>query len=87
MSISRQKLLEERFIERNLCEIDIIGEIIDSVLLWNCVQVRALSNEHCTVLSGHRRLYEALGMTVMFASIIRISKVKTNIRVYQVRAY
>ena len=35
MSISRQKLLEERFIERNLCEIDIIGEIVDSVLLWN----------------------------------------------------
>ena len=32
---SGQRLLEERFIERNLCGINIISEIFDSVLLWN----------------------------------------------------
>ena len=33
---SGQRLLEERFIERNLCRINItVGEIIGSVLPWN----------------------------------------------------
>ena len=30
-----QRLLEEMFIERNLCGIKIISEIFDFVLLWN----------------------------------------------------
>ena len=32
---SGQRLLEERVIERNICGIHIIREIIDSVLVWN----------------------------------------------------
>ena len=32
---SGQRLLEGRFIERNLCGISITGEINDSVLTWN----------------------------------------------------
>ena len=32
---SGQRLPEERFIERNLCGINIISEIFDFVLLWN----------------------------------------------------
>ena len=35
---SGQRLLEERFIERNLCGINIISEIFDSVLLPYGVQ-------------------------------------------------
>ena len=32
---SGQRLLEERFIERNLCGINIISKLFDSVLGWN----------------------------------------------------
>ena len=33
--MSGQRSLQERFIERTLCGIDIISEIFDFVLLWN----------------------------------------------------
>ena len=67
---SGRRLMDARFIESNLGGINIISEIFDVVLLWNRVKYNK-SDEQCTVLSGHSRLYKALGIEVMFASIIR----------------
>ena len=70
---SGQRLLEERFIERNLCGINIISENL--TLFYYGIESRyTSSDEHCAVLSGHSRLYKALGTEVMFASIIRKCK-------------
>ena len=67
---SGQRLLEKRFIERNLCGINIISENL--TLFYYGIESRyTSSDEHCAVLSGHSRLYKALGIEVMFASIIR----------------
>ena len=67
---SGRRLMDARFIESILGGINIISEIFDFVLLWNCVRFNK-SDEHCTVLSGQSRLYKALGIEEMFASIIR----------------
>ena len=67
---SGQRLLEKRFIERNLCGINIISENL--TLFYYGIESRyTSSDEHCAVLSGHSRLYKASGTEVMFASIIR----------------
>ena len=60
---SGRRLMDARFIEGNLGGINIISEIFDLALLWNWVKYNK-SDEHCTVLSVHSRLYKALGIEV-----------------------
>ena len=39
---SGQGLLEQNFIKRNLCGINVVGGIIESVSLWNWVRVHLI---------------------------------------------